>query len=51
LKVLDELMDLDANLASVPLVDFQRFDMAVEFAPLPSPIGADLFLPDNPAAL
>src|ERR1700739_312381 len=51
LKVLYELMHLDANLASFFLGDFQWFDMAVKLAPLSSPIGADLILSDNLAAL
>jgi hypothetical protein len=51
LKVLDALMHPDANLASAFLGDFQRFDMAIELAPLSSPVGADLFFSDNLAAL
>src|SRR5215472_2580623 len=44
-------MHLDANLATVFLGDFQRFDMAIELAPLSSPICADLFLSHNSSAL
>src|SRR5580704_3837867 len=51
LKTLDELVHPDANLVSVSLGDCQRFDMGIEFAPLSSPIGADLILSDNFAAL
>jgi hypothetical protein len=51
LKTFDELVDPDADLASVSLGDCQWFDMGIELAPLSSPIGADLFLSDSFAAL
>jgi hypothetical protein len=51
LKALDELVRSDADLASLSLGHCQRFDMGIELAPLSSPVGADLFLSDNPAAL
>src|SRR5579863_1585099 len=51
LKILDELVHPDADLASVSLGDCQRFDMGIELAPLSSPIGADPFLSDNFSAL
>jgi len=51
LEVPDQLAHPDADLASVFLGDCQRFDMAIELTPLSSPIGADLFFSDNPAAL
>lgn len=51
LEIPDKLVHPDADSASVFLGDGQRFDMAIELAPLSSPISADLFLSDNPAAL
>lgn len=51
LEILDELVHPDADLAAVGLRDGQGIDVAIEFSPLPSPIGANLFLSDNFAAL
>src|SRR5215471_14811352 len=51
LRALDELVRSDAGLASVFLGHCERFDMGIELTPLPSPIGTDLFLSDNFAAL
>src|SRR5258708_23676071 len=51
LKALDELVHPDAGLAAVFLGHCKRFDMGIEFTPLSSPIGADLFFRDNLAAL
>src|SRR6266404_5502 len=51
LKALDELVHPDACLASVFLGHCKRFDTGIELTPLSSPVGADLFLSDNLAAL
>src|SRR5215469_635246 len=51
MKVLDELVHPDSDLASAFLRDCQGFDMWIELAPLSSPIGTDLFLSDDSAAL
>ena len=49
-KALDELVDPNAELASVFLGDCQWFDMGVELSPLAGPIGADRFFADDLAA-
>src|ERR1700677_697863 len=51
LKTLDELVHPDADLVSAFVGHCERFDMGIELAPLSSPIGADLFLSNNLAAL
>jgi hypothetical protein len=51
LKALDELVNPDADLASVFLGNGERFDVGIKLSPLPGPIGADLFFSDNLAAL
>jgi hypothetical protein len=50
-KISDHLVHSDLDPASILLGDCQRFGMAIELTRLPSPISADLFLSDNPAAL
>ena len=50
-KIPDELVHSDSDPASLSLGYCQRFNMAIELTPLPSPISTDLFLSDNPAAL
>src|ERR1700722_12884057 len=51
LKALHELVHPYVNLASVFRAHCERFDMRIEFTPLSSPIGADLFFSDNSATL
>jgi hypothetical protein len=51
LKALDELVHPDACFASVFLGHCKRLDMGIEFTPLSSPVGADLFFSDNLPAL
>jgi len=50
-KALDELVHPDAGLASIFLGHCKRFDIRIELIPLSSPVGADLFLSDDLAAL
>ena len=50
-QALDELMHSNANPASIFLGHPKRFDMRIELTPLPTPISADLFFPDNLPAL
>src|ERR1700733_13527343 len=50
-KIPDDLVHSDSDSASLLLGNCQRFNTAVELIPLSSPISADLFLSDNPAAL
>jgi hypothetical protein len=51
LKALDELVHPEADLASIFLGHRKRFDIRIELTPLSSPVGADLFLSDDLAAL
>src|ERR1700722_6961548 len=51
LKALDELVHPDADLASIFLAHRKRFDIRVELTPLSNPVGANLFLSDDLAAL
>ena len=51
LKALDELVHPDTGLASIFLGYRKRFDMGIELTPLSSPVGADLVLSDDLAAL
>jgi hypothetical protein len=51
LKALDELVHPDADLAPIFLCHRKRFDMRIELTSLSSPIGADLLLSEDLAAL
>ncbi len=50
-ETLNKLVYPDVNLARRVLRDRQRFHMRIELSPLPGPIGADLFLSNDFAAL
>lgn len=50
-KIPDELVHSDPDPASIFLGYRQRFNIAIELTPLPTPISTDLFLSYNPAAL
>src|ERR1700758_5251701 len=51
LKALDELVHPDADPACIFLGHRKRFNIRIELTPLSSPVGADLFLSDDSAAL